>query len=128
MNAIGQALTSFGNETRKGLQVAWSEKLQILIELPFFALFILMLGPLLRPGPPGPDRAGALVAEQRPHLILMYFSEPDHEGHQFGPDAADPPGDATVEHRYRRPLRARAAQRPPARRAARQTTPPLARH
>lgn len=50
MNAIGQFLTSFGNETRKGLQVAWSEKLQILLELPFFALFILMLGPLLGQG------------------------------------------------------------------------------
>ena len=24
----------------------------------------------------------------RPHLITIYFSEPDHEGHQFGPDAA----------------------------------------
>lgn len=23
----------------------------------------------------------------RPHLILIYFSEPDHEGHDFGPDA-----------------------------------------
>jgi ABC-2 type transport system permease protein len=50
MNAIRQALTSFGNETRKGLQVAWSEKLQILIELPFFALFILVLGPVLGQG------------------------------------------------------------------------------
>ncbi|MGH3278164.1 MAG: ABC-2 family transporter protein, partial [Trebonia sp.] len=50
MNALRQALTSFGNETRKGLQVAWSEKLQILIELPFFALLILMLGPLLGQG------------------------------------------------------------------------------
>ncbi|MGH3254306.1 MAG: ABC transporter permease [Streptosporangiaceae bacterium] len=50
MNAIRQSLTSFGNETRKGLQVAWSEKLQILIELPFFALLTLMLGPLLGAG------------------------------------------------------------------------------
>ena len=30
-----------------------------------------------------------LPAEQRPHLILMYFSEPDHEGHQYGPDAPE---------------------------------------
>ncbi len=50
MNAICQSLTSFGNETRKGLLVAWSEKLQILLELPFFAVFILMLGPLLGQG------------------------------------------------------------------------------
>lgn len=50
MNAIRPATVSFGNETRKGLLVAWSEKLQILIELPFFALFVLMLGPLLGQG------------------------------------------------------------------------------
>ena len=30
-----------------------------------------------------------LPAEHRPHLILMYYSEPDHEGHQFGPDAPE---------------------------------------
>ena len=42
MNAIRLPVTSFGNETRKGLLVAWSEKLQILLELPFFALFVLM--------------------------------------------------------------------------------------
>lgn len=24
---------------------------------------------------------------QRPHFITLYYSEPDHEGHQFGPDA-----------------------------------------
>lgn len=50
MKVIRQSLISFGNETRKGLLVAWSEKLQILLELPFFALFVLMLGPLLGAG------------------------------------------------------------------------------
>ena len=38
------------------------------------------------------DNAIALLklpAEQRPHLILMYYSEPDHEGHHYGPDAAE---------------------------------------
>jgi alkaline phosphatase D len=25
----------------------------------------------------------------RPHLITVYYSEPDHEGHEFGPDAAE---------------------------------------
>jgi predicted AlkP superfamily pyrophosphatase or phosphodiesterase len=30
-----------------------------------------------------------LPAEQRPHLIVIYYSEPDHEGHQFGPDAPE---------------------------------------
>lgn len=28
-----------------------------------------------------------LPAEERPHLIAMYYSEPDHEGHLYGPDA-----------------------------------------
>jgi len=28
-------------------------------------------------------------AEQRPHLIAIYYSEPDHEGHEHGPDAKD---------------------------------------
>jgi alkaline phosphatase D len=36
------------------------------------------------------DDAAALLRlpdAVRPHLILIYFSEPDHEGHEFGPDA-----------------------------------------
>jgi alkaline phosphatase D len=28
-----------------------------------------------------------LPAVDRPHFIAIYYSEPDHEGHQFGPDA-----------------------------------------
>jgi alkaline phosphatase D len=28
-------------------------------------------------------------ADQRPHFIAIYYSEPDHEGHQFGPDAKE---------------------------------------
>ncbi len=28
-----------------------------------------------------------LPAANRPHFITIYFSEPDHEGHEFGPDA-----------------------------------------
>lgn len=43
-------LTALGNEIRKGLDFAWSEKLQILMEIPFFALFVLLLGPLLGNG------------------------------------------------------------------------------
>jgi predicted AlkP superfamily pyrophosphatase or phosphodiesterase len=38
------------------------------------------------------DNAVALLkmpAEERPHLILIYYSEPDHEGHEFGPDAKE---------------------------------------
>ena len=41
---------ALGNEVRKGLRFAWSERLQILIELPMFAAFILLLGPLLGQG------------------------------------------------------------------------------
>jgi hypothetical protein len=37
-------LTSLGNEVRKGLLFARSERLQILIELPAFAAFVLLLG------------------------------------------------------------------------------------
>ncbi len=28
-----------------------------------------------------------LPAQDRPHFITIYYSEPDHEGHDFGPDA-----------------------------------------
>lgn len=30
-----------------------------------------------------------LPAADRPHLITIYFSEPDHSGHEFGPDAPE---------------------------------------
>lgn len=43
-------LSALGNEVRKGLLFAWAERLQIVMELPFFALFILLLGPLLGAG------------------------------------------------------------------------------
>jgi alkaline phosphatase D len=38
------------------------------------------------------DDAAALLMlpkEDRPHFITIYYSEPDHEGHEFGPDAAE---------------------------------------
>ena len=38
------------------------------------------------------DNAVALLklsAAERPHFITIYYSEPDHEGHQFGPDAPE---------------------------------------
>jgi len=31
----------------------------------------------------------SLPAIDRPHFITLYYSEPDHEGHQFGPDSAE---------------------------------------
>jgi alkaline phosphatase D len=30
-----------------------------------------------------------LPEAERPHFITLYFSEPDHEGHKFGPDAPE---------------------------------------
>jgi alkaline phosphatase D len=30
-----------------------------------------------------------LPAADRPHFITLYYSEPDHEGHEFGPDAQE---------------------------------------
>ena len=41
---------SLGNEIRKGLAFAWAERLQILIEMPFFVIMILMLGPVITAG------------------------------------------------------------------------------
>ena len=43
-------LTALANEVRRGLLFAWSERLQIALELPFFTVFILLLGPLLGAG------------------------------------------------------------------------------
>jgi len=48
--AAARFLTALGNEIGKGLLFAWSEKLQIAMELPFFAVFILLLGPVLGAG------------------------------------------------------------------------------
>ncbi|MFZ0745510.1 MAG: ectonucleotide pyrophosphatase/phosphodiesterase [Terracidiphilus sp.] len=31
----------------------------------------------------------ALPPAERPHFITLYYSEPDHEGHEFGPDAPE---------------------------------------
>jgi len=31
----------------------------------------------------------SLPAAERPHFITIYFSEPDHEGHEFGPEAPE---------------------------------------
>lgn len=43
-------LTALGNETGKGLRFAWAEKLQIFLEMPFFIIMVLLLGPLLGAG------------------------------------------------------------------------------
>ncbi|MPZ88983.1 MAG: hypothetical protein GEU81_13105 [Nitriliruptorales bacterium] len=36
--------TAVGNETVKGLRHGWGERLQILIEMPLFVIFVLLLG------------------------------------------------------------------------------------
>ncbi|MPZ61930.1 MAG: ABC transporter permease [Propionibacteriales bacterium] len=47
---ITRLLIALGNEVRKGMRFAWSERLQILVELPMFGAFIVLLGPLLGHG------------------------------------------------------------------------------
>ena len=36
-----------------------------------------------------PSPCCRLPAADRPHFITIYYSEPDHEGHEFGPDAPE---------------------------------------
>lgn len=63
-----------GNEVRKGLLFAWSEKLQILMEMPFFAIFLLLLGPLLGAG--GRIAAGQVswsLSSGRTSLLVLAF-------------------------------------------------------
>jgi hypothetical protein len=43
-------LTALANEIGKGLRFAWAEKLQIFLEMPFFIIMVLLLGPLLGAG------------------------------------------------------------------------------
>ena len=67
-------LTALGNEIRKGLLFAWSERLQIVMELPFFTLFILLLGPMLGAG--HQIAAGHLtwtLSSRRISLLLLAF-------------------------------------------------------
>ncbi len=67
-------LTSLGNETRKGLLFAWSERLQILMELPFFAVFILLAGPLLGAGQQiAAGRLSWSLHSGRTSLLLLAF-------------------------------------------------------
>lgn len=46
----GAALTAIGNEVYKGLLAGWSERIQILIELPLFISFFLLFGVLVGRG------------------------------------------------------------------------------
>lgn len=48
-------LIALSNEVGKGLRFAWAERIQTLIEMPLFALLILLLGPIF-------DQAGGLAS------------------------------------------------------------------
>ena len=49
-SGFSRPAVALGTEVRKGLLFAWSEKVQILFELPMWAAFILLLGPVLGRG------------------------------------------------------------------------------
>jgi len=62
------------NEVRKGLRFAWSERLQILIELPMFAVFIVLLGPLLGQGQKVADgRIDWSLNSQTTSAMIVWF-------------------------------------------------------
>jgi hypothetical protein len=67
-------LTALGNEIRKGLLFAWSEKLQILMELPFFTVLILLLGPMLGAGHQiAAGHLSWMLNSQRISLLVVAF-------------------------------------------------------
>lgn len=62
------------NEIRKGLRFAWSERLQILIELPMFAVFIILLGPLIgQGGSLASGRVDWSLNSQTTSLMIIWF-------------------------------------------------------
>ncbi len=62
------------NEIRKGLRFAWSERLQILIELPMFAVFIILLGPLLgQAGNLASGRVAWSLNSQTTSVMVVWF-------------------------------------------------------
>lgn len=52
-----RVVTAVGNETQKGLRHGWSERLQIVIEMPLFIAFVLLLGFTI-------GRGDAIVADE----------------------------------------------------------------
>jgi ABC-2 type transport system permease protein len=63
-----------GNEIGKGLTFAWSERVQILFELPIFVLFALLLGPVI--GAAHQIAAGHLhwsLSSSRTSLLVLFF-------------------------------------------------------
>lgn len=68
-------LASLGNEIHKGLLFAWSERMQILIELPMFAALVLLLGPLFGAG--SQITSGQLrwsLNSGRTSVVLLWFT------------------------------------------------------
>ncbi|MGH7762011.1 MAG: ABC transporter permease [Candidatus Dormibacteraceae bacterium] len=62
------------NEIHKGLRFAWSERLQILIELPMFAVFVILLGPLLGQGENiASDRVDWSLNSQTTSAMIVWF-------------------------------------------------------
>ncbi|MGH7758042.1 MAG: ABC transporter permease [Candidatus Dormibacteria bacterium] len=65
---------ALGNEVRKGLRFAWAERLQILIELPMFAVLVIVLGPVVGEG--HQIVAGHLhwsLDSRRTSVLVMWF-------------------------------------------------------
>jgi ABC-2 type transport system permease protein len=67
-------LTALGNEVGKGLRFAWAEKLQIFLELPFFIIMVLLLGPLLGAGHQiAAGRLSWMLNSQRVSMLTVAF-------------------------------------------------------
>lgn len=69
-------LGAVANEVRKGFRFAWSERLQILIELPMFAAFVLLLGPLLGQGDRLANGTTTWTLDSRTTSILVMWFVP----------------------------------------------------
>lgn len=69
-------LSAVGNEIGKGFRFAWSERVQILIELPMFAAFALLLGPLLGQGDRLATGSATWTLDSRTTSILVVWFVP----------------------------------------------------
>jgi ABC-2 type transport system permease protein len=73
---IGAYFGAVGNEIHKGLRFAWAERLQILIELPMFAVFVLLLGPLLGQGNGFAEGTASWSLDSRTTSMLVVWFVP----------------------------------------------------
>jgi ABC-2 type transport system permease protein len=68
------AAIALRNEIGKGLRFAWSERLQILIEMPMFAVFVILLGPLLgQAGNVASGRVDWSLNSQTTSAMIVWF-------------------------------------------------------